>query len=173
MSIDKILGKALGEPLQRLYRSLGSISDRVEYIIKKLENQEEIMGLLADKIKSLVAVETEEGKALQAEIAKLKAALADSDGKLKDLAASSGVEKSELMAKVAELQSDIDAAMAAAEGIAAINPTPVSDGLVEEAKANDEVVVPPVVVDAPPVANEVIQEVPVVEAAVDAIVAAE
>lgn len=176
MDIAKIIEKALGNPLQRQQRSLDLVRDRVEKLTEKLEKVEETMGRLADKIKSLVAVETEEGKALQAEIAKLKAALAEVPGKLEALGAQLAASESEKAALKAEkdaLQADIDAAMAAADAIAEINPTPVSDGLVEEVKANDEVVVPPVVIDAPPVAVETIQETAVVEAAVDAIAAVE
>ncbi|MGL5061426.1 MAG: hypothetical protein ACRC62_15745 [Microcoleus sp.] len=165
--------KDISLELRRIFNRLEMFDDRTARSHKQINDRllelEKIMGILAEKIKQLVAVETAEGAVIKEESAKLKAALEAANTKISALEA----ENPALKAEIAALKADLADADIAANAIADINPTPVSDGIVTEVVENPAIETPAIVEDAPAVAPEVIQEVPVVEAAVDAIVAAE
>jgi hypothetical protein len=141
---------------------------KLNAIESRLVNTEETMGILAEKLKSLIAVETEEGAVLVAKVAELTAALSSATATiavLEPMAASVPAMQTELDS----LKADLAAADEAASAISEINPTPVADGIIDEVITNPEIPTPPVVEEAPAPAPDVIPETPVVEAAVDAL----
>lgn len=142
--------------------------DKLDLIDKRLENIEEIMSILADKIKSLVAVETAEGAVLIAKVAELTAALEAANGRVAGLEAIAATVPG-LQAELDGLKADLAAADEAAAAISDINPTPVSDGIIDEVIENPEIPTPPVVEEAPAPEPEIIPETPVVDAAIDAL----
>jgi hypothetical protein len=142
--------------------------DKLDLTDKRLENIEAIMSILADKIKALVAVETEEGAVLVAKVAELTAALSSATATiavLEPMAASVPA----MQAELDSLKADLASADEAAATIAGINPTPVADGVIDEVVENPEIVTPPVVEEAPTPTTETIPETPVVDAAIDAL----
>jgi chromosome segregation ATPase len=174
--IDRLLGILLtqafeewmGKKIDTILAALNLLGRSQKRTENKLESLEKIMSALADKIRALIAVETEEGKKLQDANIQLTASLASANEKivaLEALAAS----VPELSAQLEGLKADLAAADEAASEIANINPTPVSDGIVEEVIENPEIPTPPVVEEAPAPTPEVIPDVPVVEAAIDAL----
>lgn len=135
---------------------------------KRLKNIEETMGILADKIKSLIAVETAEGAVLVQANADLKVALEAAKVRIAELEALAATVP-ELQTIIDSLKADLASADEAAATIAGINPTPIADGVVVEVVENPEIPTPAVVVDAPAPTIETIPETVVVEAAIDAL----
>lgn len=141
--------------------------------------KESIMAI-PEVIRDAIRTEIEEGKKYLELIENLKALMAQKDALIAELQALlSGKEselesvKAQLEAKIEELaQNAIDTAELV-EAIAAINPTPVSDAVVEEVVENPEIPTPPIVEDAPPTDTGVVQDPEVVDSALDAIDAAE
>jgi chromosome segregation ATPase len=174
--IDRLLGILLtqmfeewmGKKFDTILATLNLLGRSQKRTEDKLESLEKIMSALADKIKALVAVETQEGKKLQEANTALTASLASANEKIVALEALAATVP-ELSAQLEGLKADMAAADEAASTIASINPTPVSDGVVEEVIENPEIPTPPVVEEAPAPTPEVIPDVPVVESAIDAL----
>jgi predicted nuclease with TOPRIM domain len=166
---DRLLGRLLFQIFDEwLSEKSDVIRAQLKQINDTLEKNEEIMSALAEKIKALIAVETAEGQALQDANTALAASLAAANEKIAALeSAASAIP--ELSAQIEALKADMALADEAANAIANINPTPVADGIIEEVVENPDVSTPPVVEEAPAPAPEAIPDVPVVEAAVDAL----
>jgi chromosome segregation ATPase len=178
--LDQLLGRLLaqafedwmGKKLDTIFDALNLLGRSQKRTENRLESLEKIMSALADKIRALIAVETEEGKKLQDANTALAASLASANEKIVALEALAATVP-ELSAQLEGLKADLAAADEAASEIASINPTPVSDGVIEEVINNPDIPTPPVVEDAPTPTPEVIPDPVVVEAAIDALDASE
>lgn len=169
-SITDWLKSALG--IDSFSRQLLEVNRAILAQAAQLRKLEGILMTLAEKIKALVAVETEEGKKLQEANAKLSTALTGANEKIAQLEAIAGTVPG-LQEQIDGLKAELAEASIAADAIAEINPTPVADGVVEEVIDNPDIETPPVVEEAPAPAPEVILPVEVVEAAIDALDSAE
>lgn len=166
--VEQAFEEWLGGKLDTIFDALNLLGRSQKRSENRLESLERIMSILADKIRTLIAVETEEGKKLQEANTALAASLASANERilaLEALAAS----VPELSAQLEGLKADLAAADEAASEIASINPTPVSDGVVEEVINNPDIPTPPVVEDAPTPEPDMIPDPVVVESAIAAL----
>lgn len=123
---------------------------------------------LPDWFTEAVALESSEGKAMEAKIAELEAAQAVDKqliADLKPLAESVPA----LQAKIAELEANQIPKEEALAALKEINKAPVGGALVGDVIANPEIPTPEIVAQAPEVSPNVVQDVAVVEAAAEAL----
>lgn len=170
--VERIIAMIAEEANAELTEFISTEFDKIDLRFQSIQDQlirsEKTMGFLADKIKTLTAVETAEGAVLIQANADLKAALEAAKGRIAELELLAATVPG-LQQQLTGLQSDLASAEEAADAIANINPTPVSDGVIEEVIENPEVPTPPVVEEAPIPTDETIPATPVVEAAIDAL----
>ena len=127
---------------------------------------------IPQKIQDAILNEIAEGKKLQEKNAELTALSAQQKQIIADLTSlleAGTTEIGTLQAKVSELEELAGSVDAITAAIAEINPTPVSDAVVEEVTENPDIETPDVVETAPPVAPEVVQEPEVVQSALEAL----
>lgn len=113
-----------------------------------------------------LVIESNEGKALQKQIADLQALQASDKAlieELKPLAESVPA----LLQKIAELEANFINREEAIAAISEINPSPVGDAAVTEVVENPEIPTPEIIEQAPDVAPEVVQDAEVVQAAAE------
>jgi hypothetical protein len=169
--------KTMLNPWEWLENTLNEIRNLLYQIRKILRSQGgtvmSIPKLILDAIKNeeaeVAAVLQEQSEKFATEKAAQDQTIAD----LKALLEATTIDGTAAAAKIAELEASQANMQDIADAIDGIHKSPVTDAVITEVINNPAIETPQVVVDAPAVAPEVVQDPAVVQAAVDAIAQAD